>query len=394
MKILLLSFTDSSNFGDQLIVEQLKKRLQNYGDVITYSYSFKKNIEYLTLKTPPTSKEKLNKIKQIYSDYFRKNILFDKLHGFNMVHNQKKRINKSEFLYDLQKSDLLVIGGGNTIFDLTKHSRSADKYEVIVSQAIKEKKIIYFMDIGIGPFCTEKQLIKTRQLLSKADFVTVRDEASQSLLDELPNVQLSIDPVFSYENSMVTKISNNKIGFSVIDLRLNKSSKTEYEKYLLATKKLILKILNFYPDQEIVLFNSEVRDYVAVNDLITLLKNTNRIESVFIGSKSDLIELYKNLKLIVGTRMHSMILAISQGIPIVGLSWQAKVTEMFKIMSDEKSVFPITEIEENIDRIFAQINEKILSPNCFMSHNFEKVKKLENINIINLEEIKASLKNE
>ncbi|NTK05486.1 polysaccharide pyruvyl transferase family protein, partial [Enterococcus faecium] len=83
------------------------------------------------------------------------------------------------------------------------------------------------------------------------------------------------------------------------------------------------------------------------------------IEYMFVGSKKQLIDLYEDLDIIIGTRMHSMIVAISQDIPVIGISWQPKVSEIFKIIDNENSVFDIKTFGEKTDEIIAILNKQL-----------------------------------
>ena len=57
--------------------------------------------------------------------------------------------------------------------------------------------------------------------------------------------------------------------------------------------------------------------------------------------------------------MHSLIVAVSQNIPIIGLSWQPKVHAMFDMIEESDSVFPISDIKKNTPQIQALIEKKL-----------------------------------
>lgn len=360
MKMILLSFTDSTNIGDQFIVEQLEKRLENLGEIITYSYNFKKN--FLPIECDSYVEENRNNIQKNLKLVLQKVSFIDKINSKRIIKRIKNKVADSSFENDLKEVDVLIIGGGNTIFDLTKFADSAGKFELIVNMAKNYNKKIVFMDIGIGPFVTIRQAMKAQEVLKLADYITVRDQASYNLIRELKNVELGIDPVFSMENNNIVRNYKNTacIGICIIDYTLNKATKKEFLKYLDDTKNLILKIKKEQPNCKFLIFNSEIRDFEAVSTLKKLLNGYNlEIKYEFIGSKKQLLNLYKNLDIVIGTRMHSMIIAISQGIPVIGISWQPKVTEIFKMFNDEKSVFDIKTFEKQLDVITAILSEKL-----------------------------------
>lgn len=56
----------------------------------------------------------------------------------------------------LEETDLLIIGGGNAIFDLSPATLSAQRFDQVVTLANKHHTKIFVSSIGIGPFCTKK----------------------------------------------------------------------------------------------------------------------------------------------------------------------------------------------------------------------------------------------
>lgn len=84
------------------------------------------------------------------------------------------------------------------------------------------------------------------------------------------------------------------------------------------------------------------------------------MQLIVITDKEELLELYQGLSLIIGTRMHSMIVAVSQFVPIIGLSWQQKVVEMFKNLEMEEDVLPIEELPEKRVLLLEKVNEKLV----------------------------------
>ncbi|MBL1228919.1 polysaccharide pyruvyl transferase family protein [Enterococcus sp. BWB1-3] len=361
MKILLLSFTNSSNFGDQLIVKQIIKTCEKYGSVITYSYSFQKNYsfnddqDYFFLNSKANLESYL---KKVYKDYFRNFYLIDKMHTYKNYKKMKNNIVQSEFLNDLKEADLLIIGGGNTIFDLSRNSKNFERYEYIVNIAHQYNTKVMMMCVGLGPFQTSNQEQGTQAVIQKCDFVTVRDNKSYEYGKNITHVHLSVDPVFFLENEKIKQVSN-AIGICVIDYRLNNIKQKEYKKYLEEMKSIIERLRSEIPDNDILLFSSEPRDYEAVKDLYNMVKGNKNIELRKISTKEQLITFYNEIDVLLGTRMHSMIVAVSQGVPIVGISWQQKVTEMFKLMRDSESSFEIAELERHTDNIVKSLKRKL-----------------------------------
>lgn len=57
--------------------------------------------------------------------------------------------------------------------------------------------------------------------------------------------------------------------------------------------------------------------------------------------------------------MHSIIMAYSQQLPFVGLSWQPKVNAMFEIIEEEEYLYNFNNFGEDIDEIIKKINQRL-----------------------------------
>jgi polysaccharide pyruvyl transferase WcaK-like protein len=402
MKIVFISFIDSTNIGDLLIAEVIEKELFQSHTVKKFSFNLlpeaqikNNNKEILdgSLKKPNKYK---NFLKGFYLAHFRNLKIIDKAHTFKV----KRVLDNNPYLEDLEDAiancDFLVIGGGNAIFDLTDHSRSSYKFTKIVNLAIKHQKKYFVTSIGVGPFKTNLQLNSALNILSGAEKVTVRDKKSYELLRPLGDkVSLSIDPVFllSSDNKTVNTSSHKTISICIINLYLNKDSKEKYDKYIYDTVLLVRKLRE--ENYKVNLFSTEPRDYKSVKEVYDYF-NDKEVKLIKVYDKETLLDLYNKTDLIVGARMHSLIIGLSQEIPVIGLSWQDKVSEMFKIIDAKNDVIEIHKLGENVERILIDIRHKLDSTNTF-----EKLKELKtqnhekfSINKIIFSEIEEDVRNE
>lgn len=247
MKAILISFIDSSNIGDQLIVETLSNLLEKNYEIKKYSYGLltKENIN-IKRNIPKLD----SKAKKIYKNNFRKLFLFDYSHSLYNKYKIKNNKNWDKFILDLQNADVLVFGGGNAIFDLTKLSVSSYKFKLIIEKAKESDVRIFASSIGIGPFITDKQRKQAIDILENCDYVTLRDEKSLSYFkgsEDKEKIFTSVDPVFllnKYEKYRPKEIKKEiHIGICLIDYRLNKVNEKSYTDYIVSVVSLIKKFL-------------------------------------------------------------------------------------------------------------------------------------------------------
>lgn len=365
MKATLVSFIDSSNIGDRLIAETLSEQLLTGIEIKKYSY---KLIEESQVKINKNLVRR-SKPHDIYYKYFRQLPLIKNVVSKGKWIRSRRRMYNSEdiqrFEAALQQSDFLMIGGGNAIFDLSPATLSAQRFDQVVSLAKQHQLPIFVSSIGIGPFCTKKQQNAAIATLKKCDFVSFRDKRSLEYLKNAghPAAYASVDPVFllpeveTFEQLKAQKKLQQRIGICVIDYRITGCSRKDYLNYLKDMKNLIHDLAA--AKKEIMLFSSEVQDYETIETLYVEFLKDPQVNVVFVKEKEDLLALYQSLNLVIGTRMHSMIVAVSQFVPIIGLSWQQKVVEMFKNLGIEEDVLAIADLSKKREILSKKIDEKL-----------------------------------
>lgn len=365
MKATLVSFIDSSNIGDRLIAETLSEQLLTGIEIKKYSY---KLIEESQVKINKNLVRR-SKPHDIYYKYFRQLPLIKNVVSKGKWVRSRRRMYDSEdiqrFEAALQQSDFLMIGGGNAIFDLSPATLSAQRFDQVVSLAKQHQLPIFVSSIGIGPFSTKKQQNAAIATLKKCDFVSFRDKRSLEYLKNAghPAAYASVDPVFllpeveTFEQLKAQKKLQQRIGICVIDYRITGCSRKDYLNYLKDMKNLIHDLAA--AKKEIMLFSSEVQDYETIETLYVEFLKDPQVNVVFVKEKEDLLALYQSLNLVIGTRMHSMIVAVSQFVPIIGLSWQQKVVEMFKNLGIEEDVLAIADLSKKKEILSKKIDEKL-----------------------------------
>lgn len=375
MKALLVSFIDSSNIGDRLIAETLSNQLLATCETKKYSYKLIEESQ-IVIKQAVVHRSKLH---EVYYKYFRRIPLLRQivskgkwLRGRQRMYDPKDIAN---FEQALSQTNLLVIGGGNAIFDLSAATLSAQRFDQVVSLAKRYQVPVFVTSIGIGPFCTTKQAAAAVATLKKCEYVTFRDQRSLDYLADAqhPAAYSSVDPVFllpatlPFEQLKSKKRMQQRIGVCVIDYRITGCSHTAYVEYLRQMNQLIQRLAQ--TKKEIILFSSEIQDYETLDTIYANFHNQQQVTSITIKDKEALLELYEGLNLVIGTRMHSMIVAVSQYVPIIGLSWQQKVNEMFRNLGLEEDVLAIEEMSAHMDLLIDKVQGKL-------ANNPQEIKKM------------------
>lgn len=391
MKIVLVSFFNSNNLGDLLLSEILEKSMLEFGTVQKFSFSGDTEVKTHTESAIPRSSFK----RKCY-------IALNCLHLDFLIQLYRKYFPpKNEALENaIQCSDCLVIGGGNMLFDLEDFSSSARQFDFFVDIARKYSKVIFAITIGIGPFHTPEQSEDALKSLEKCDYITFRDPRSYQYYiektDKRKNVYLSIDPAFTLEPKIVKTDAREKIGLSLVDNKLWGASETERETLIKKYTELIKEVYR-KTQKDIIIFSSDRLDYGMVYDVKNKLSKHPYVKIREVNQMKDLEQLYTELRCLIGTRMHSMIIAYKYSIPVVGLVWQTKVRAMFEQLELETDAYDLSELEIRIPQIVDNIYDKLCNTNQWqrkMKDNLARIMDRNNINKLIMSDIKGQIENE
>lgn len=394
MKAVLVSFFESNNIGDLLISDLMyKKTKEHFNEVTKINYlngrevSQKDGIKIESFKPEEPKREKSTK------ESIAAGLSSLKLNTLNYLYLSKiKNYQLDQFEEEIKDADVLVIGGGNMIFDIYERTLVAARFNQYIKIAEKYNKKIFAMSLGIGPFQTDYQADLATEALSKCDYVTFRDQKSYDIYknkrpNQTKNVHVAVDPVFALPHLIENTNQDTVIGLNIINNPEYAEDNELYEKVVNGYVLLIESLIN-KTNMEIHLFSTETRDYEVIDEVYSRINNQEKVEVIHIKNFDELLELYSNISLLIAARMHSMIIAYTQMVPIVGLSWQPKVQAMFDIINDPESCFDLTEIAKDIEKILetsiGKINNKNISE---MEQQLDVVQEKEQIN----EEILMSL---
>lgn len=224
--------------------------------------------------------------------------------------------------------DFLIFGGGNLLM-----SKMGSDYGYRVARVLEAVKMpVAIFECGAGPFLNDKKYIcSTIQRL--ACHLSVRDSFSKEQLavDGLKNrAVVTSDPAFFVSEVVPQSIESDRnfLGINVIFNFFNEKELDYLADQIVKISRkrnLKVKIINsaFPKDGEVA---DELRHQL-------LAKGVGQDEIEVVDLKADLSNLgetYGSLACFAGTRMHSLIFALSYGVPAVGFCWDEKVRGMFR----------------------------------------------------------------
>lgn len=352
-KAVLISFFESENIGDIILSEKLfeefsKKARINKIDFVTG----KCNREIKSSISGSLYIKKTNKIKNKLKSIGLIKELVDYKNSIKCI----RAIDWVRVEEEIVKSDILIIGGGNMLMGLSYDFPFIFKRYIEIAK--KHNKDISVVSVGVGPFKNKLTKIIINRSLKDVKHITTRDKKSKELLIDITKnkeINIACDPAMLCENK--TRDENKtQIAFSVYpyqDSNLNVNGDNyKYEAYINELADLVNETyLKF--QRKIILFSTEKNDYKAVEDLYSKLPSDikNSVNIRYVECLNDIINVYNDTLVLIGTRLHSMIIAYTQLIPIIGLSWQPKVDGFFEYIDREEYNFSIKDIKKENENI-------------------------------------------
>lgn len=354
-KCLLISYFISSNIGDKVISYSLHQMLNEKFFVRTVDYS-----------TLSRSRKELSDVSvdrgiyKIVNQLKRFPALLRFLKGVRFYY---LGLRDATFLKEIDRCDFVVIGGGNMLYDLTKETASGQYFESVINPILHNGKQVHVTSIGFGPFASEGQLKKAVKALEKCNSISFRDAASLQLFNtkSTKNVPTCIvtDPAFLFPYGKSGDIASRRVvGINVINLKLAGFDNSFSDKYEKAISELIMNLVNNMK-LSITLFATESRDYLAIERILDLLPEGIVIDTHIINDYDEIIDLYSKFILVIGSRMHSLIFSITQGIPVVGIAYQKKVYSMFEMLSMSDYVVDIQDFCKSTESVHKMSQRKI-----------------------------------
>lgn len=244
----------------------------------------------------------------------------------------KNRWSLWQILKSVFKTDLLISGGGSLLQDKTSKNGILYYLFVIFLGLFFRKKVIIFSQ-GIGPVDSKRNRKIMTLLLNRVQEIFVRDEDSLEYLQEMgvkKEIKLSADPVFLLEKLSQEEKNN-----------LWKKLNLDFD------KELILVSLRPWPGQENIISATEefLKDFDKSLYQIKYLAFHKGEDDLLLEGKAgkkdllkeeltpaDLACLISGANLVLGMRLHALILAAGREVPFIAISYDPKVEALDKIV--------------------------------------------------------------
>ncbi|MEA3437819.1 MAG: polysaccharide pyruvyl transferase family protein [Thermodesulfobacteriota bacterium] len=330
--ILITGYYGLGNIGDEAILSGIINSLKRYVD----------DAKFFVITNNPNETRDLHNITPISQSYKKGPLQFIKS---QIMERELIRVYKA-----MDNCDIFILGGGELLQDLKVHYLPIFLSLVYLAQKKNKKTVIY--GIGAGPIETNFGKTLCKRILNDADLVTVRDSKSKIALENcgVSNVIQTADPAFAIDipnKNMINEnlIKNNLfgsekvIGITSHNLLYNDDiyRKSGGSKIDLSPRREILattfdniiekynRRLMFLPTVE-----SDINGYLKIIEFMS-----NADKTIPIEHNSDFryfLSLLSISDILIGMRLHSMIIATMLGIPFVPISYSGKVKSFLDLI--------------------------------------------------------------
>lgn len=238
----------------------------------------------------------------------------------------------------LRKVEAVILGGGGLFQDDRLYASFLWAWQCAWVKWLKKPLFVYA--IGVGPLKTRLGRALTRWALKHADVITVRDEASRKLLQEIGltegEIHVTADPAFLLKP--LHKTAERSKGLYLISLRPwgddQRLLKTMTE-WLLELKEKKHARFQFVSMQQI-----REHDQGILNTLAERVSG----EVVAPADFQELLALTQRAEFAIGMRFHFLIGALLTETPVIPISYSPKVDALFLGTPLERYMIPLQEL--------------------------------------------------
>lgn len=271
-----------------------------------------------------------------------------------------RELSRAEVQPDIQRLDLLILGGGGILFDTEAHLYLR---EVELAQEQGVPVLVYA--ISAGPLKDPNTQKAVQSCLSQAAAVTVRERRAQQLLEEIGvrrEIVVTADPALLLQPDPLPEDALQREGLEgrerLIGVSVREPGKAapdldEARYHMLLANAADYLVDRFDADLVFVPMERAVLDPQHSHAVVAQMMHAQRA-TVLKGeyTSRQMLSLVGRFDFVVGMRLHFLIFAAIQGVPFVALPYAGKVRGFLEDL--EFDVLPVDEV--NAGRLLAHID--------------------------------------
>ncbi|WP_438447465.1 polysaccharide pyruvyl transferase CsaB [Gorillibacterium sp. sgz5001074] len=305
-KIVISGYYGFRNSGDEAVLQSILLALESEGAAAGLT------IEPIVLSVNPE--------------------LTSRMYGVRSVHRMKP----GQVLSAIRESDGLISGGGSLLQDTTSW-KTIPYYLAIIKLAQWHRKPTFIYSQGIGPVANPRYFRPIVSAFKKCAYVSVRDQESAELLRKMgytKDVEVVPDPVMGLP---LREYAGHKPGSSEqqlpvigVSVRYWNQDRSELRgiaetlNRIRADRNVTVRFLPFHlPSDE-----QASKDIIAQMGAETAPGQVELVQGA--EHPQDMLAQVAACDVLIGMRLHSLIYAASQQVPMLGVSYDPKIDQFLQ----------------------------------------------------------------
>ncbi len=244
-----------------------------------------------------------------------------------------RKLSRDEVLPEVQRLDLLILGGGGILFD---GEAQIFLREVMLAHDHRVPVMVYA--VSAGPLRDPEVQRVVREALTRAAVVTVRERSARQILEDVGvhrEILVTADPALLLEPEPLAKDVLKREGLDhgrhLVGMSVREPGAAAPEIGEHAYHKLLADVADFMVDRYdanvvFVPMEPKMQDVQHCHAVVAQMLRAPRA-SVLKGdySSGQLLALIEHFAFAVGMRLHFLIFASLQNVPLAGLPYAPKV---------------------------------------------------------------------
>lgn len=333
MRVGIIGNYGHDNNGDEAILSGILTQLNTLG--------IRKG-EIVIFSNNPSNTESRYNIKAVPLLHKKGNFILSVLHTVKQSFKIMKEL------------DLLIIGGGGLLMDMYK--RDAPLYSTLGLLGYYAKCRVVIYGVGAGPITTKAGKFFIKTLANKADSISVRDVKSKELLKDIgirKEIDIIGDPAFAIEPVRKRSKTNElkKVAVTAVPYFSKQywpqRDDSKYEAYVKGMARNLDELIE-KKGATVTFFSTKYPQDVEVTreiyDMMTY-KQFVRLKDENLHPDK-IVKLCAEQDLIIGTRLHSLILSVVASTPVLGVGYHHKVEHFLQALGKEEHFVEIGALQE------------------------------------------------
>lgn len=240
-------------------------------------------------------------------------------------------VSRNDSARTMERLDLLVLGGGGILYDT-----EARRYLRLVLSAQEHGLPVFTYAVGAGPLTEEADCEMVRAALGAATEVTVRDEESKLLLEEIGvtrTVTVTADPAFMLRPERfdpgLLRAEGIPTGQRLVGINVREPGRAAERLDADAYHRLLAQVGDFLVhrlDAAVIFVPMERDDIRHAHGVLSHMTSSARCRILHGDySPGQILGLMQHLDMAVGMRLHFLIFAALSGRPFLPLPYAGKV---------------------------------------------------------------------